>query len=1376
MKKKAQRFHQFIDSANSVNYRDKAVIVEHFNNSVRLYKRFQDIYDGGDEKLAAIKLRDAGTNLYQSCEWMLKNYLHKSYEELYTLEKITLSERTQKVDQLSRRDTNLFVLLKEFENYSIPNYQQFGIRTKDILDNAGVTNNNPKHNATIPNPNQYKKALGEIRKMIKSYIDENAKLDLLEDTIYGEEKGWYEILEDTNDFSKSYSYILVTKRIEEANLKGLFSIKWDLIIDLDSSSDINGLAFKYKAITGVNPWIRMLNNIDSKRKYSYSQIPYWIMANGNSDNPDTIVEVSKWKNRYGRFLDDTLEKFHSVYSKPAKVFIYPIENEKNVEKIVESFDDIYDEGETVDLFVLSPEYEYSRIDGINFRKSPVSINDFCDNLLVHHEGDLFLAESNKKEVPDEEGNRIALDESFFIELQDSFEVVYFDIAKTEENDVTKTSRSEFYRGCKEISWYGIRENFDVIRYEKDLIKEKIVLDMSDRGRLLRKVCYEPGMGGTTLLRRLAYELRAKYPTVILQKCNEQTAKNLQKLYDIAHSPVLIFADNNNIEVEEVQNLQIELKRMGFAFVICHFERKLQGKKPTEGSIYTVVPALRVNEASEMQNKLSDFISDESIKQRLKQILDNKKLNERSPFIMSMYVFDKDFKGIKPYINNFLAHMNSQTKKLVFALSLADYGNVPMDIEYFTELFADNLITDFLFEEVPGINELAKIEHINGKEFIRIRYHLFAIEVLRQISLGKDSEEISFLALLDNLLTFIADSRKNMYIVNQDTLNVLRNLFITRTADTDAEKPAFSPLITKLQEEHKTHSTGKYDGSNDAIIRIFNKLVEIYPEESHFTAHLARYYFYIDKNFEKGFSNIDSAIELSETMNGVVDPLLYHMKAMGYSAQITNEHIKLVYKNIRDGLEEENKLVFSKIEEDSRKASSLFEKVRDSNIGVAGHVSEINLCIQIANMAKNIIEESEEFCKYIISDNGKWAMNYVDRATDLWDECKKIAVESNFDNLNDIETRLYQLTANLDQSIELWEEYLIGAEGKEKLQARRLLARAYERQNTLVNNRVNIQNNLQKIIQLMEDNMAEESKHSGNIRIWFEAIKKIQIDNQDSLIMDAVIKLNRWVSLTDSVEAHYYRFILKFIQAIEGSSLAEGELPKLLREMKMKSINLYNRTAAQHWLTNTGNGLDALISDSRNKKDAIPEDEMSSKMKILVGRISNNYVNESHAYINYRGVEVYFNPSVTKGEIGRSNINQRVKFGIGFSYDGPRAYNSSIKLLGKDDHIEESKQLELGTIVKCEVIKNVTYYTQVRIIGYEEMGSIHVQELQLPYSEKKRPELGSVLDAKILNQKFDNMTQRNMWMLTMNNVEGVKKGADIEVTEFAKALRKLDFKL
>lgn len=607
-------------------------------------------------------------------------------------------------------------------------------------------------------------------------------------------------------------------------------------------------------------------------------------------------------------------------------------------------------------------------------------------------------------------------------------------------------------------------------------------------------------------------------------------------------------------------------------------------------------------------------------------------------------------------------------------------------------------------------------------------------------------------------------------INQNTLSLMRSLFITRNADVDAEKPVFSPLIEKLKDEHKVVSDGKYDDTNDAIISIFNKLVETYPEEPHFTAHLARFYFYIDKNYDKGFANIDAAIALSESTYGYVDPLLYHMKAMGYSSRISNKYIKDLVRAINDNSEKEKINLINQIENDAQEAFKLYELVRKSNVGIAGHVSEIYMCINVANAIKRVLEESgESFSNYLLQSDGDWVMKYVDRATDLWEEVKKIAPETNSEELEQLEIRIKQLTSDLEGTISLWEDYVNSDTTIDKTQARRILAHAYIKQ--MENgSKKDEQDVLKKIIKLMEDNMVVESQHTGNIRLWFDAICKYKVENQETLIMDAINKLNRWISLTDSVEAHYYRFVLKFIQAINGSILAESELPKLLRELKQKSMNLYNRTVPQHWLVNEGTGLSMLYSNSRSKKNAISEEEMAKKMRLIVGRISNNYVNESHAYINYHGTEIYFNPSATKGEIDKSKINQRVKFGIGFSYDGPRAYNSSIQLMGKED-VEEVRNIETGMIIKCEVIKNVAFFTQVRLVGYsEEVGSIHIDELSNPFNRNHRPSIGSVFEVKVLNQKFDNKTQRNIWMLTMN-VSG-SSDEEREETAMAKALKNI----
>lgn len=89
-------------------------------------------------------------------------------------------------------------------------------------------------------------------------------------------------------------------------------------------------------------------------------------------------------------------------------------------------------------------------------------------------------------------------------------------------------------------------------------------------------------------------------------------------------------------------------------------------------------------------------------------------------------------------------------------------------------------------------------------------------------------------------------------------------------------------------------------------------------------------------------------------------------------------------------------------------------------------------------------------------------------------------------------------------------------------------------------------------------------------------------------------------------------------------------------------------------------------------------------------------------------------------------------------------------------------------------KNVGYYVQVRIIGFSEIGSIYIDELVEPYSAENRPEIGTVLDGKVLMKKFDNARHCDIWQITMN-MEAIKEES-IEETAVAQAIRRSGIKM
>ena len=60
--------------------------------------------------------------------------------------------------------------------------------------------------------------------------------------------------------------------------------------------------------------------------------------------------------------------------------------------------------------------------------------------------------------------------------------------------------------------------------------------------------------------------------------------------------------------------------------------------------------------------------------------------------------------------------------------------------------------------------------------------------------------------------------------------------------------------------------------------IFKELVDVYPEEAHFKAHLSRYYTHIEENYLRGIQEAKEALALAEDQD-IHDPLLYHFAGM-----------------------------------------------------------------------------------------------------------------------------------------------------------------------------------------------------------------------------------------------------------------------------------------------------------------------------------------------------------------------------------------------------------------------------------------------------------------------------------------------------------------
>ena len=104
-------YKKFISDTEGINFEDCDVIVKKYESSIANYKNFREYHAAGDEEVASNYLREAGINIYQCCEWALKNYLTKRYHEEFESGSISDSyERALRIELKSERVTMNYLI------------------------------------------------------------------------------------------------------------------------------------------------------------------------------------------------------------------------------------------------------------------------------------------------------------------------------------------------------------------------------------------------------------------------------------------------------------------------------------------------------------------------------------------------------------------------------------------------------------------------------------------------------------------------------------------------------------------------------------------------------------------------------------------------------------------------------------------------------------------------------------------------------------------------------------------------------------------------------------------------------------------------------------------------------------------------------------------------------------------------------------------------------------------------------------------------------------------------------------------------------------------------------------------------------------------
>ena len=1379
------------------DYKDAAWVVDMYNGCVEAGDDYLKAKELDDTRNMPIALQRFGVELGRVSEIVVRHIIYKQYNYENDDESCSFNDLWR---ELFKDGGSLIPQLRQL-GFTCDTSRKDTIARKEIRTKLS---NGPKHQGTVAcnqDWGDFLQVYEELRKLVSNFVvgpKTGPMRTFHTRASLSDVQEWENLYNSAYGFRKEsgYKYILITDRFRHPSFLDLFKIPWSIVLDFDPESDqTNGMWYT----------LQHTPNDYHMEKYSISDKPnanstaiHWVNM-ALKDEYDECYKDKPLARKIANKFSSFMEAYHRQYSDPVIVVVsmnserYHIALKRTAQVIYEKYDnDNAANGSDARFLVL--------------RNSSIELLLEDDALVENFDLNIQqMIAGIRKEIADkpvftgqylmpgknESGNcYIELTSEQCHKLRQYAEPVYYGIEQ-EQNEDSLAKPEEFYRGYTHATWKMIAEG-SVVMKPAVLAKwqEKLEECLSKPGTPRFWLSYQRGMGGTTALRLLAFAMHEKYPTIIVHSyVKTYTAAEIVKLYTLCNMPLLILIDSNNLYAEEIAKLREELAVRTFSFVMVCLSGYMDYIRNGSNLSLSEFPECdRTNIVKALKNNLNT----EPLATKLTQLdINDLAANfgkEFSPFLLSMHIFEDDFPSIRTFVENTLRFTDLPVRErntittlenILFAIALAGWAGFPVDEQSFFSMDNQSLISRIKRADSPLAPLITyNVANHGVQNVFQLRHYQFGPYILARFS-NKEGNSIRFTGIVDRIVQFIKDSRGTpSRPENEKTIRLLRRLFINRDWDsTDflsgnvQNQKVYSLLICKIIEEHKAERRSSdvndaYNPETDGILKIYSALTKYYPDELHFHAHLARYYFYTAHDYENGIKAINRALAIAEDRqdsNSTDVALAYHIKGMGYRSRIYNVHIHAIRK-IQSQLQESRidkkeairqiRKSFADLTRDLKYADDNFEQseVCGGDNAVYALISSCQMHIEVQKLFLELEKDTARYGMPSVVDQEMILRNadLLQAKNDELQACYYFFDDEFYQHqdtgrgnklknhtlVQDINVDVISLTHLHEDAIAFCRQCLGDSSIAEKSHYRHLVA-----QMELEGIRDNIrtkenQRKLQEIIDLYEDNIAENPGSGVDVRSWFNAVRQLECDYETAieLLISCQSKLDRWIDCGNaSRDAYLYRFIVRFLLDYENNSLESSESRRALKQMeddiKRHAEMLPTKTQAVFWLGNEGNGLNRLISNAEFGR--IPSQDKVVVLKMMEGKLpERSEFLKNAAYVILCGHKVFFRPNAVRGVVTASNSGAFVNFGMGFSYDGIRSYHDSIRLITKPLIKRERSS---GESVSVRVYAHNQTWVECLIDEEDQPVIIHKDDLPRIFDPKNGnwPEKGEKIDNVVL---------------------------------------------
>jgi tetratricopeptide (TPR) repeat protein len=1039
---------------------------------------------------------------------------------------------------------------------------------------------------------------------------------------------WTDFVSNSNLDDEDQKFILFLGLDDVSDIgptESLAGINWGLVADFNPKSGTTGILKTVKPILEARRAVHILSKGDAAVG-NFERSTHWYFARGMEGKESSQVgnKWTDWLKGYAADFRSKIEKFSK--GSPGPVVAIAIWNdvlaEQQLRRCFENVTEMFGD-EAVFIIVTDNDGAFSRLaDETNAKLISIDFRHFFDGLDTYLQKRLSGPE-NIVSIPGADGTEKNIQPSDLAWIEEDLEVVHLSIGSMPNKQIGEVN--EFLRGSG-ITWFDLSTRIDVEREKTNDLQRTLRDELLRRQAARINLYHRPGAGGSTIGRRILWELRREFPAVILRRCDpKETIERINKIFHISERPILILREGNLVPDERADELFNLLKGRQIPAVMFQISRRYNLPKQNERT-FVLDTKLTTAEAYRFCEKLSQ---DAPGKKSGLNALITTNTEARSPFIFGLTAYHDEFHGIGAYIESHLAGLTESQVRIVLYLSIAyKYGHASIHQSHFAALLELPLTRKIDFGKALSAAGRGLLVD-EGGGYWRPAHDLLAGEIIKQVLSKGLADPRNWTAKLVQVgMEFAEFCKSNREIQPEELRKLVERVFVNR-ADGD-----FSA------QGGNSDSFAAFANDIPAIegrLRLFEHLVNIYPDHSHLWAHLGRFYSIALQRLEPALEAIDRAIELDSE-----DNVLHHIKGMA----LRNS----VYTDLND-LADEIVII-----QKAKLASISFAKARELNSqDEHGYVSEVQLILRVLD--KLSARGNKKAVQIAAESPDPWLRESFQNAEGLLSDLRELRRGDRLSKHEEIcRGDLDVLYGEHEQALQRWQNLIDSKDGAGNSLVyappiRRqivwtLLARVKRLWAKMKGK------DLERSINLLSLNIDEDPADEKSIRLWLHGARH----SYTAPSLDAALeRVTYWRASTASLDSAYYSYVLFSIDVLRGSSLNFEKAVKAMEETKGRSRFRRDSKISFEWL-GKGKGLDALVHQSElgewSEKNGFWENS------VLLARVDGVVISLSGPHAGEielpGGLRAFFVPGTTDLIKGR-DLNARVSCYVGFSYEGLRAW-------------------------------------------------------------------------------------------------------------------------